>query len=103
MVLPLDLCQEFLDIVQTSAGFQSHFAGLGLIGVDSLRFFNNLETGTKCLIDHPPEGSVKPLRNRSRSIHDIIVYGQCRSHIIIMTSFDLMSMHMAFVPRDAYA
>jgi hypothetical protein len=75
MVLPLDLRQQFLDIVQASAGFQSQFVGSGSIGSGSRGFRNGLKTGANRLIDYLPEGSAKPLCDRSRSVQNIIVYG----------------------------
>ena len=93
MVLPLDLRQQFLDIVQTPAGFQSEFAGSGLIGSGCRGFRDGLKTGAKRLIDYLPEGRAKPLCHRSRSVQNIIVYGQRRSHDCILASSCMMSRH----------
>lgn len=93
MVLPLDLRQQFLDIVQTPADFQPQFVGSGLIEPGFRGFLNDLKTGANRLVDDLPEGNAKPLRNRSRSVQNIIVYVQCRSHKCILASFEMRIWH----------
>ena len=74
MVLPLDLREQFLDIVQIPAAAQSQFAGACVIGTAPGGLFNRLQTSAKRLIDHEPEGRVQLLRNGSRSVKNVIVY-----------------------------
>ena len=93
MVLPLDLRQQFLDIVQTSAGFQPKFVGSGLIRPGFRGLLNALKTGANRLIHDPAEGSAKPLGDRSRSVQNIVVDGQSRSHDGIIASLCVMSRH----------
>ena len=58
MVLPLDLREQLLDIVQAPACSQAEFAGAGVIRTTLCGSLNRLQTGAKGLIYHPPERRV---------------------------------------------
>jgi hypothetical protein len=81
VVLPLNLRDQFLNIVQAPARSQRQFVGSGAIRAGSCRFLNRFQTGTKRLIHHPSKGSAQFLGNGSRSVQNVVVYGQCRSHM----------------------
>lgn len=93
MVLPLDLREQFLEIVQVHACSQSQFVGAGAIRRTLCGILNRLQTSAKRLIYNPPEGRVQPLRNRSRRVEDVIVYSKCCSHGGIIASSLVMSTH----------
>ena len=80
MVLPFDLRQQGLNMVQIPPRAQPQFMGLGAVGSASRWFLNCLQTRAKCLIDHPPERRAQPRGNRSRSVQNVVVYDQCCSH-----------------------
>jgi len=96
MALPLDLRQQFVDIVQIPAGFQSHFVGSGLIGSGPRGLLNGLKTGANRLIDYPTERGTQPLCHRSRSVQNIVIQGQCCSHDGSLASSSMMSRHQSF-------
>ena len=66
MILPLDLRQQFLDIVEIPAGFESQLMRLGMIRSLFRRLLNAVKPGTQSLIDYPPEGSAEPPCDGSR-------------------------------------
>ena len=93
MVLPLDLRQKLMDVVQIPSGLQPQFMGAGLIESSLRGFLDGMKTGSNRLIDHPPERSVQPLRNRSSSVQNIVIDGECGSHDGIVASHTMMSRH----------
>jgi len=96
MILPLDLRKQFLDIVQTPAGFQSHLVGAGMVRPGFRRFFNGLKTRPERLVDDLSEGSSKPPGNGPGSVKNIVVQIECGSHIGTIASFELMSRHQSW-------
>jgi hypothetical protein len=93
MILPFNLRDEFLYVVQTPACFQAQFVGSGAIGPGLGRFLDGMQTGAKRLVHHQSEWRVEFLRDRSRLVEHIVVYRQCRSHGGIVASRRQMSRH----------
>jgi len=93
MILPLDLRQERLDVVQIPPGFQSHFMGTRAIGLGLRRHLNRLQSGTQRFIHHPAKGYMKFAGNRFCFVYNIIVDIQCCSHNVIIASYNMMSRH----------
>ncbi len=99
MILPLDLSQEFLDVVQIHSGFQPHLVGSSVIRPTSWGSLNRLQSEAQRFIYHAAEGRIELCRNRFRFVQNIVVYGQCCSHIIIIASDIMMSRHqIAYCP-----
>jgi hypothetical protein len=94
VIFPLDLRQERLDVVQIPPGFQPHLVGPCTIGSSSrLAILNHLQSGTQRLIHHAPKRRTELCRNGFRSIQNIVVYGKCCSHDVIIASHGVMSRH----------
>jgi len=94
VIFPLDLRQERLDVVQIPSGFQPHLVGLRVIGSSSRRsILNHLQSGTQRLINHAPKGRTEFCRNGFRFVQNIVVYGKCCSHNVIIASCGVMSRH----------
>ena len=93
MILPLDLGNEFVDVVQTPSGSEAQVSGLGAIGFGSGRLFNSLKAGAESLIYHPPKRGMELLCQRSGFVQNIVVDGECCSHVGIIASWSMMSRH----------
>ena len=73
LILPLNLGQEGLNVVQIPPGFQSHLVGTGAIRPGSRRILHCLQSGTQGLINHLTEGLTKLCRNGFRLVQNIVV------------------------------
>jgi len=93
MILPFNLRQQVLDAVQIPARSQSHSMGLGMVGAAPCRLFHGLQAGSKRLVDHASEWLVQPHRDGSRSVQNVVINNQCRSHTDIIASSNMMSRH----------
>jgi hypothetical protein len=86
VVLPLNLRDQFLNIVQAPACSQPQFVRSGAIRAGSRRFINRHQTGAKRLVHHPSKGNVERPGNTSSSAQEIVVYGQRHSHDVTASS-----------------
>ena len=93
MILPLDLRQERLDVVQIPPGFQPHLARAGAIGSGSRSILNGLQPGTQRFIHHVAKRRTEFCRNSFRLVQNIAVYVQCRSHGVTTAPYSVMSRH----------
>jgi len=81
VILPLDLRQEHLDVVQIPSCFQPHLVGAGAIGPNARRILNRLQSGTQRLINHTAKGHIELCRNSFGFVQNVVVYGKCCSHM----------------------
>jgi hypothetical protein len=95
VILPLNLREKFLDIVQALPSSQPQPVGPRAIGAELRRFLDRMQTGAKRLVDHAPERRSEPLGNSPCFIQNIIVYSQRCSHAGIIASRCMMSRHHA--------
>ena len=62
--------------------------GAGGIGPGSgWGILDHLQSGSQRFINHAPKGRAEFCRNSFRFVQNIIVYGQCGSHNVIIASF----------------
>lgn len=74
MLLPFNLRDQLLDVVQTPARLQSQFARMGMIRPGSRRLLNRLQSGAKGFIHNPTEGPMQLFCQRPRALQNIVFY-----------------------------
>lgn len=91
--LPLDLGDQFLDVVQTVPSLQSQSARLCAVRLSLKRFLDRLQPDSQRLVNHAAEWCSKSLRGRACAIQYVVVDGQCCSHVV----------HHSIIMRDVKA